>query len=304
MSITSNTTPKSNRRHGFTVTDPIIRAHGQWLTRRNLTPNSIKQRKDQLTRVHRHLGKPLLSASADELDEWQRSLTVCASSVATYSSHVRAFYEWAVDTGHLAENPARDLVMPKIRQRVPRPISEAGLRVAITAAAHEPQLLAWFLLAGFCGLRAGEIAKVCRTDFRDDPSGGALLVVHGKGEHQRIARVPAEVMAELAQFMHRTGPIFRRPGGTPFTPNNISQYSSAFLRSLGLTWTLHTFRHRFATRLCDVGADVRDVQQLLGHRSLATTTLYLAHDARRSSASVDKLSAGLRVMTRRQPSRM
>lgn len=283
--------------------DSNISRHLTYLKRRNARPATIFHRRGQLGRLLAFLDKPLLDATEDDLDEWQSSLRVCASSVQTYSSHVRAFYDWAHDSGLTEVNLAKNLVMPKVKRRLPRPIPEKDLTTALITAAHDLQLYAWLLLAGYCGLRASEVARVSRSDFRDDPNGGAFLTVHGKGGTDRVVRVPPDVLTELRPFMHLQGPIFRRRNGVPRTGHDITQMASAHLKGLGLPYTLHTLRHRFATRLCDLGADPRDVQAALGHADLATTSLYLAMNVRRGSKSVDQLGEGLRVMKKRQPSR-
>ncbi|MFC9762744.1 tyrosine-type recombinase/integrase [Rhodococcus jostii] len=280
--------------------DTSITQHVAYLRLRNLQPNTAIHRRGQLERLLAYLGKPLLQAQPVDLEKWQRSLSVSASSVMTYTSHVRAFYAWALEVELISADPARGLVMPKIKKRMPRPIPEEDLRTALITAQHNHQLYCWMLLAAFCGLRASEIAKISRGDLRIEKSGGGYLTVNGKGGHQRVVRVPREVVVELRPVLHQSGPIFRRRNGDPYSPNYLSQQASEHLQSLGLSYTLHTLRHRFATVMCDMGADVRDVQQLLGHQDLATTTLYVAHNARRAGAAVDKLGEGLAAMSRRQ----
>lgn len=285
------------------MNDPIIARHITYLKRRNARQSTTIHRHGQLTRLSQYLDKPLLEATEADLDAWQASLQVCASSVQTYSSHVRAFYDWAHESALISENPAKKLIMPKIKRRLPRPIPEKDLATALQTSGHDDQLFAWFLLAGYCGLRACEVARVARPDFRDDPKGGAFLTVHGKGGSDRVVRVPPDVFSELELFMHRPGIIFRRVSGKPFTPNDITRLASKHLKDIGLPYTLHTLRHRFATRLCDLGADPRDVQAAMGHTDLATTSLYLAMNVRRGSKKVDQLGEGLRAMDRRRPKR-
>jgi len=285
------------------MNDQSISQHLTYLKRRNARQSTVIHRHGQLLRLSLHLDKPLLEATETDLDAWQASLQVCASSIQTYSSHVRSFYDWAHETGLISANPAKRLVMPKIQRRLPRPIPEKDLETALQTSGHDDQLFAWFLLAGYCGLRACEVARVARPDFRDDPKGGAFLTVHGKGGADRVVRVPPDVFAELEIFMHRPGVIFRRVSGKPFTPNDVTRLASKHLKDIGLPYTLHTLRHRFATRLCDLGADPRDVQAAMGHTDLATTSLYLAMNVRRGSKKVDQLGAGLRAMSNRAPKR-
>jgi len=261
---------------------------------RNMTPKTIEHRLGQIDRIKRWLGDtPLLDATPAQLETWQRSLRVCPSSIQTYTSHVCAFYRWAHRSGLIAEDPTVGLVQPKLKRRMPRPIPEDHLRLALLAAPAGSDMHAWLLLAGYCGLRAGEIAQMSRTDFRPDDSGGAFLTVHGKGGKQRIVRVSPEVLARLANQFSQSGPMFRRPLGGRVTPNYVSVVASDFLAGLKLPYTLHTLRHRFATALNELGVDIRYIQEALGHQSVATTMVYLGYSTRRGAVGVDALASRL-----------
>lgn len=266
----------------------------EYLRLRNYTPKTIEHRLGQLNRLDRWLGQTsLLEATKDQLHQWQASLTVCASSIQTYTSHVCTFYAWAHRYGHIEVNPALTLEQPRIKARMPRPIPEEHLELALGGAPIGSDMHAWLCLAGFCGLRAGEIAAMDRRDFRPDGTGGAFLTVHGKGGKERIVRVSPIVLQRLEGQLARARPMFRRPLGGAVTPNYLSNTASAYLEGIGLPYTLHTLRHRFATVLVDRGADIRDVQYLLGHGSLNTTSKYLAFSRQRGADSVDGLAQQL-----------
>lgn len=271
-----------------------LTAFTAYLQLRNFTPKTIEHRLGQVDRLVRWLGDTsLLEATPEQLEAWQRSLTVSASSIQTYTSHVCAFYRWAHKAKLIATDPSADLVQPKIKRRMPRPIAEDHLDLALMAALPGSDMHAWLLLAGYCGLRAGEIAVMERTDFRPDQRGGAFLTVHGKGGKQRIVRVPPIVLERLSNQMSQPGPMFRRPEGGPVTPNYVSVVSSEFLANLKLPYTLHTLRHRFATALLEAGVDIRYIQEALGHQSLSTTMVYLGYSARRGAVGVDALASRL-----------
>ncbi|ALM18096.1 tyrosine-type recombinase/integrase [Mycobacteroides abscessus] len=274
--------------------DTTVSEFAQYLKLKNYTAKTIEHRLGQIARLANWLGDTsLLEAAPGQLEAWQGSLRVCPSSIQTYTSHVCTFYQWAYQCGRTSEYVAKDLVQPKIQRRMARPIPEDHLRIALTGAPVGTDIHAWLLLAGYCGLRAGEIAQMSRNDFRPDEGGGAFLTVHGKGGKQRIVRVAPEVMQRLAIQLSRPGTMFCRPRGGPVTPNYVSVVGAEFLTNLGLPYTLHTLRHRFATVLADEGADLRDIQELMGHESLATTMRYLAYSTRRGAASVDSLASHL-----------
>ena len=282
----------------ITHTD-TIRDHLAYLRRRNCQPGTIKQRGEHLHRFERRAGKSLLDCTPCDLERWQESLNVSPSSVNTYTSHIRSFFRWAHDTRLIAENPAHELVLPRVGRRIPRSLGEADLELALMTAAHDPQLLCWLLLAGYSGLRAGEIAKITRVDVRSGlATDGAFLRVRGKGGHERVVRLSPEVHSSLAGFLYKSGPVFRRASGAPVTPHDVSRLVSAHLSGIGLPYTCHSLRHRFATRLCDLGADVRDVQEMLGHTDLTTTSIYLRANGGRGAKMVDKLAHDLNRRSR------
>ena len=269
----------------------LIGKHLRTLKRRNQSPATMSSREGTLRRLVEWLdGTPLLLVTLTMLEDWQDSLRVSVSAISTYTIHVRAFYRWAEDQGLVAADPARRMVVPKVPKRLSRPISEAELRVALSASKFDQRLHVTLLLAGYCGLRAAEVAACRAEDFRPDDDGGAYLTVHGKGSKDRIVRVPPAVLKEVALLGRTSGPLLPNALGTHPQPHDVTKVASRFLHGLGIDCTLHKLRHRFATRLADLGTDVRDVQTSLGHESLSTTTLYLASNSRRAAASIDRLA--------------
>lgn len=262
---------------------------------RNMTPKTIEHRLGQLNRLSRWLGETdLLEATEEQLFAWQGSLKVCASSVQTYTSHVCRFYEWAHRYGHIPVDPASRLEQPRIKPRMPRPIPEDHLRIALSAAPIGSDMHSWLCLSGYDGLRAGEIAAMDRNDFRrDQEGGGAFLTVHGKGGKERIIRIAPLVMDRISHHLTRPGPMFSRPMGSAVTAHYVAHTAAVFLSNLNLPYTLHTLRHRFATVMVDSGADIRDVQYAMGHASLTTTSVYLAYSERRGASSIDGLASRL-----------
>jgi integrase/recombinase XerC len=271
-----------------------ITRHIDWLRRTGARQATVKHRRDNLRRLAAYLPVALIEASPEQLDAWQSQLRVSISSINTYTCHARGFYRWAQQTGLLDVDPSDALPLPRVAQRKPRPMPEKDTRTAMRAA--RGAMRAWLALAGWCGLRAGEIARIRREDVELDTEGGdgALLHVDGKGGKHRAVPVPPRVLAMLMPFLALQGPIFRRETtGLPIAPADVTKRVSRFLRGLGLPYTLHTLRHRFATRLAQATRDLRLVQELLGHASLATTQLYLDWTLKRGAKAVKALSESL-----------
>lgn len=189
------------------------------------------------------------------------------STVKTYRSTMRDFYGWAKRLGLVKRNPARKLPKVRVAQGMPRPASDGSLIIALTSAGPREQLM--IRLASEVGLRCREIALVHRDDLEQDLLGWSLRI-HGKGDKDRIVPIADDLAAVLLTF---DGWVF---------PGNIDGHLSAAYVSKLISRVLpgataHQLRHRFATRAYQLGGrDIRAVQELLGHASVATTQIYTA----------------------------
>lgn len=270
--------------------DPVIRRHTDHLRRQGRRDRTIVDRRGLLTRLHTHLGHPLLDATPDELDAWQSRLAVSLSSVQTYTCHARAFYDWAVDVGLLMESPAAHLPVPRLQRRLPRPIPERDLKMAIRCA-QEPERT-WLILSAYGGLRAGEITRIRREDITDD-EGTTYLHVDGKGGKPRIIPLARPVATALRAHATSPGPVFRTPSGAPWRSGHVSTRITRLFQALGMSYTLHAGRHRYGTVLYSLSHDVRELQELMGHQSLSTTALYVANRQPKARRNVERLGKGL-----------
>jgi len=253
----------------------LIQAHLEWLRIRGLRPATIKARRGALLRLQRRLPYPLIDAIADDLRLWQERLTLGPHALGTETAHVAEFYKWAARHGHRPDNPADLLPRVKVPPSLPRPISEGDLRMALACAPD--RIRPWLVLAGWCGLRAREIALLERADIHDQDIPPTLFVRDGKGGKQRVVPLPASVVAELAGCrLPSRGPVFRRADGYPaaITPARVSKATSDYLHSIGIDATLHQFRHRYATVAYQATHDLLLVQTFMGHESPKTTAGY------------------------------
>ena len=213
-------------------------------------------------------------------------------SISQSLSAIRSFHGY-LDRRHGVSNPALALVRgPRIKPSAPRPVSEDQARGLINEAAADPDRETWesardaallTLLYG-CGLRISEALSLTRGDV---PLGSSLRVL-GKGSKTRVAPVlpaVAEAMAayvaELPQPLAPEEPVFRARRGGPFSPRHAQALVQSLRGRLGLpdSATPHALRHSFATHLLGAGADLRSIQELLGHASLSTTQRYTGVDA-------------------------
>ncbi len=250
-------------------------AHLTWLRTRGLRPATLKARRGALGRLTRNLPDSLLGATENELHAWQESLRLGRHALSSETAHVCQFYGWAQRFHHRPDNPTATLPRPKIPATLPRPISEADLQMALACAPD--RIRPWLILAGWCGLRAREIALLERADIRDQDTPPTLFVRDGKGGKQRSVPLPRGVIAELrACRLPVRGPVFRRGDGLsgPISPARLSKVTSDYLRSIGIEATLHSLRHRYATVSYAATHDLLLIRDYLGHSSTKTTAGY------------------------------
>ncbi len=195
------------------------------------------------------------------------------------------FYRWALRSGLIDEDPSCSIPSVRVPAGIPRPAPEPVLACALEAADTRTRLM--LRLAGFAGLRAGEISRVHSRDLTGD-----LLIVHGKGGRQR--EIPIVDDGDRERISSADGWLFPSPAGGHLTPAYVSKLMRTALDG---AWTGHTLRHRFGTRAYEGSRDLLAVCRLLGHANPATTLVYVRmpedhmRDAARAAASLGALAA-------------
>jgi len=256
------------------------------LRRRDLAPGTIQHRRNILLRLTQWMApRTILDATTDDLERFLDRRPIGSRTRYCYISHLSAFYDWCVLQDLIATDPTTRIERPKLRQTLPRPISDGDLIVALQAPDH--MMATWFHLAAYNGLRCAEIATLEGPDI--DPSSMTLRVV-GKGRKDRIVPMHPKVLMALQSWgIPRTGPVFRRPCGAHINGRRVSQQSSAYLAGLGINATMHQLRHWFGTKALEACGNLRAVQELLGHSSPATTAIYTKVAVTRLRSVVDAL---------------
>lgn len=215
-------------------------------------------------------------------------------SLSQALSAVRGFHKY-LDRRLGVANAAIGLVRgPRVKPGVPRPVSEDQARGLIAEPGLDPDLPEWearrdaavlTLLYG-CGLRISEALSLRRSDA---PLGLGLRIT-GKGGKTRLVPVLPAVAEAVADYLRAlpfvlgpNDPLFRARRGGPLSPRHVQATVQGLRGRLGLpdSATPHALRHSFATHLLGAGADLRSIQDLLGHASLSTTQRYTDVDAER-----------------------
>lgn len=249
----------------------------------------------------RHLGgEPDLAALAElrqaDLRAWLAAEAAAGASNATRArrlSAVRSFYRFLARR-HGVDNPALQLIAtPRAKPPVPRALTADNAREVAEdigemsdAAAMQARDTALFTLLYGCGLR---IAEALALNVGDVPGPDGALRVVGKGNKERIVPLLPAVRQAIAAWValhpHRQSdsPLFVGARGSRLDPGVAQRTLRNFRRLHGLPEhaTPHALRHSFATHLLAGGADVRSIQELLGHASLSTTQRYTSVDEAR-----------------------
>jgi integrase/recombinase XerC len=227
---------------------------------------------------------PLDAATRDDLRAFLAS-RFSASTPSTLSrkqSSVRAFYEHRVRMGHIADSPARRLSFPRRRHSLPNVVTVDDCAAIVEAPSQRTPAglrdrAALELLYG-AGLRVSELVGLDLADISRDS-----LRVRGKGNKERMVPLVRKARAALDAYLARRGEL-RPAGGAVFvnrrggrlTARSVARHLEKYALIAGARRHVHphALRHSFATHLLDMGADLRGIQELLGHASLSTTQRY------------------------------
>jgi integrase/recombinase XerC/integrase/recombinase XerD len=218
------------------------------------------------------------------------------ATVARKLASVRSFYRHLVDRGEIEASPADLVATPKREQYLPRVLKAEELEALLDSIpASTPLELrdkAIFELAYATGLRAEELTLL---DMGDPDFDAEELRVHGKGGKERVVPAGEQAWRALDAYLQRGRPLLAREGDASeraiFLSKSGRRLGTADLRRRLRNWTRragtppgatpHTLRHSFATHLLEGGADLRTIQELLGHATISTTQTYTRVESRR-----------------------
>ncbi|MFN0218388.1 MAG: tyrosine recombinase XerC [Hyphomicrobium sp.] len=262
-----------------------------------------------LSFLKRHLGHPPCLSDLERLDAKtvrtflanRRKAGVTSRSLARAISALRMFFRWMEREIDLKNPVLQRLTSPKIPHSVPKPLNvdAATAVVALDASAAEGDWIAArnravLLLLYGCGLR---ISEALDLTLRTAPlQGREAMLIAGKGGKERLTPALAIVSEAIERYVSlcpfpisADSPLFVGARGGPLSPRLIQREMERLRADLGLpdTATPHALRHSFATHLLSAGADLRQIQELLGHASLSTTQAYTEVDRDRLLAVYD-----------------
>lgn len=278
------------------MTDPLDAFVTHLAGERHLSPRTVEAYRFEVDRLLRWIApRGAVSAAVFTRDHLERAqgnlakLKLAPASQARATSAWRTFTRFLARRGYLDHDPGRALLPPRLPVRLPRTLAEEPLAAALdalpakTAAERRDRALVELLYSS--GLRVSEAVSLdlSRLDF-----GERTVRVRGKGNKERIVPVGKGALEAVramladraggARRARRTGdePLFQNARGGRLTARSVQRMVAARLAGVaaGMGVTPHALRHSFATHLLDRGAELRAIQELLGHASLTSTQVY------------------------------
>lgn len=252
-----------------------------------LSERTVSERPAIVRRAAAAVGGDPLHLNTEQIVSYL-SATQTAGTRQTYYSALRSWHTWLLARGLREDDPMACLRRPRAPRRHPHPVATGHLERLLTSGIRGRTRTA-VLLCSYQGLRVHEAAKIRGEDV--DLIAGTLRVV-GKGGTDEILPLHPLVAAEAAKYPRRGYwfPSHTRPGH-PVRRESLSAVISRAMRRAGIPGSAHALRHWYATELIRAGANVRVVQTLMRHASLATTALYTEIDADQQRAALTLLPA-------------
>jgi integrase/recombinase XerD len=255
-----------------------------------LAPRTVEAYRRDLAQLAAWLGRSPAEASADDLAAYVAQLRadgLAPTTIARRLAAVRSFFRHEVLLGARTDNPAASVKLPKRRRTLPRTLSPAEVeRLLDAAAGTTPRALRDRALAELlygAGLRVSEAVSLDRQSVDLE---NRLVRCLGKGNKERVVPIGREAVDALRRYISRGRPflerrsrqeLFLNANGGALTRAGVFLILRRLAEKAGLEPERihpHLLRHSFATHLLEGGADLRAVQEMLGHADLATTELY------------------------------
>lgn len=251
-------------------------------------------RSDATVRVYRQIGRWLTTWAVDRglrprdvttqhLEAWMSGADWSRKTRQLVRTAVRGMFRWAVTAGLVETNAALELPSVLPSRPAPHPTPDDVYTAALAGAKPRERLM--LRLAAEAGLRRAEVAQLHARDVVHD-GGGHSLLINGKGARERLVPVAESLALEVLEAAGG-GYVFASPHGGHLSVPYVGMVISALLGE----HSMHSLRHRFATRAYSYSGDVLAVQQLLGHASPATTQLYVRIEDERKRRLIEGMSA-------------
>lgn len=263
------------------MSSALLEAHVYWMRAQAWTDRTIKNRTQTIGFLARHIDRDPSTATALEVRAFLGRSGWAPGTRVRYFNDLRAWFRWLVSDGHREDDPMAALPKPKLPRADLDVISTEDVR-RLLAASMYARTRTMMILAAYQGLRASEIARVRSDDV--DLEGERLLVL-GKGGVRAV--LPLHPVVARRAELHGPGWWFpqqqhgtnsKTKSGGPVLGESVTDAVRQTMKRAGVRGSCHSLRHWYATELLRQDVDLRTIQQLMRHSSLATTERYLHVD--------------------------
>lgn len=279
---------------------------------RNASALTVKSYREDLTQAlaffHERLGSAAVTPDRittrllRALLAWLHEQGYAKSTIARRIASVRSWLRFLCRRGVLIENPSEGLRGPRQDKKLPHFLTQADVTRLLSAPTGDGPLglrdRAILEVLYSAGVRVGELCSL-KLDDLDLPEG--LVTVRGKGRRERLALLGTAARGAMTDWLQareallsglgrNSTAVFLNKNAGALTVRSVGRLLEKYLLRAGLDprATPHTIRHTFATHLLDAGADIRGVQELLGHKNLTTTQIYTHVSTQRLQDSYQK----------------
>lgn len=269
----------------------LVREYLMYLrVEKGLAKNSVESYESDLAKLKNWADKNdfnLLQLTLRDLREWLIDLAgekLSENSKRRAISALRGFYKFLQFDGHIVKNPAEDLVAPQKGVYLPKFLNQTDIENLLAVPNIETEIglrdKAILELMYACGLRVSEVVDLKMSDVDAD---AGILTCKGKGSKTRKVPIGKSAIEWLKRYLivrRKKGNIevnnlFVSILGRPLSRQTIFKFIKEYAEKIGLKEVSpHTLRHSFATHLVQNRADIRSVQQMLGHADISTTQIY------------------------------
>ena len=273
---------------------------------RGFSINSISSYKEDISKFNKFIdnSKSPLEVSSDDIKEFLQKISkgMNSSSQSRIISGLRSFFEFLIFEKYISQNPLRLIESPKISRKLPDTLSieEIDLLISnldLSKEQGERNLAIIELLYG-CGIRVSELVDLKISDLFFNEN---FIKVTGKGNKQRLIPIGNITKQNVNNYLQNSrnkikvvsafnDHVFLNRRGKNLTRAMIFTIVKNLAKKANFSKSIspHTFRHSFATHLLENGADLRTIQQLLGHESITTTEIYMHLDNKYLSEALNK----------------
>jgi len=262
---------------------------------KNLSKNTVSSYKNDISAFisylqNRDLDDPSVISSNDigGFFKTLNELGLSGSSSARYFSSLKGFFLYLLKNNYIIKNPIEKITAPKIAKRLPGVLDVNEIDKILSAPDVDDKLglrdKAMLELFYACGTRVSELIDLKVNDlFFDDE----IIRVFGKGSKERLIPIGSSAINWVGEYLKKSRPLLMRKSksennlflnsrGTKLSRMGVWKIIDRYVKEAGIKKEVHphTFRHSFATHLLEGGADLRAVQEMLGHTDISTTQIY------------------------------